>query len=73
MTRPDPDDWETWLAANPPPRLSDLLDKHGKYGEIPQPAWDRFDKEFQDWNSRRLDRLFGSRAWAIPVAKRHGR
>lgn len=61
----NPDDWTSWLAANPPPCLQELVRHWGGYDHIPAEAWAEYDLACTRWESARLDRLLGSHTWTM--------
>lgn len=67
---PDPADFATWLAANPPPNLQALVSRHGGYSNVPREAWEQWDYDCTAWEAARKDRLFGSHTWDIAQPKR---
>ena len=54
---PDPDDYEPWVAAHPPPDLQQLITAYGSYSAIPADAWQRHDLALRRWQLERIDRL----------------
>lgn len=65
MSEPDELDFATWLQANPPPSVQELVAKHGGYQRIPPDAWAEWDHRILQWEAARKDRLLGSRTWAM--------
>ena len=55
----DPDEFHTWLANNPPPILADLLDRYGKWTDIPEPVLEDHDRRWNEWNGKRIARILG--------------
>jgi len=53
----DPADWHEWLAKNPPPDLQALIAKRGMYNNITHEDWAEFDRQREDWDTRRKERL----------------
>ena len=63
------DEFSEWIKHDPPPDLQLLIAEFGGYAKVPGEAWDSFAQDYKQWEMRRLDRLFGSRSWAIPLPK----
>jgi hypothetical protein len=38
-----------WLEQNPMPVLAGLIERHGGYPNIPDEAWNAFDRAIVDW------------------------
>jgi hypothetical protein len=49
--------WEEWVRRNPPPSISDLIARFGRYASVPPEAWAKWDAEMEDWHQRRRDRF----------------
>ena len=62
---PDVDDWQIWLALNPPPNLQALVATWGGYSNIPGSAWAEWDIAVTQWETARRDRLLGGHTWAL--------
>ena len=52
-----PVDYPTWLAANPPPDLQELVQQWGGFWNIPTEAWNAYRDEMARWQQARRDRL----------------
>jgi hypothetical protein len=42
-----------WLERNPEPDRQELVRQYGTYPQIPQAAWEKFDRDREDWEARR--------------------
>jgi hypothetical protein len=51
-------DFATWVAANPPPDLHDLVRAYGSYWGIPEDAWRKYLADMKEWQLKRQDRFW---------------
>jgi hypothetical protein len=48
--------YAAWLAKNSAPDLQELVRQYRTYPQIPQAAWEKFDRDREDWEVRRRRR-----------------
>ncbi|HEX3522783.1 MAG TPA: hypothetical protein VHT52_11935 [Stellaceae bacterium] len=49
--------FEDWVLDNPPPNLTELVERFGGFSRVPVEEWAKYDKAYRQWDNERVTRF----------------